>query len=97
MHNDTAETLLLRHYGPTAPRPEGLEHRLVHALHQEKVQEPALLPTRQARLMTRRQILRAMTFSTASAGLVGLALEGVQQLDTRFFGHDATTRPRAAY
>lgn len=97
MHNDTADTLLLRHYGPTAPRPSGLEQRLVQALHQEKVQEPKLLPTRQERLMTRRQILRAMTFSTASAGLVGLALEGVQQLDTKFFGHNATTRPGAAY
>jgi hypothetical protein len=36
MHNDSIETLLLRHYGRTASSPAGLEQQLVASLrHQE--------------------------------------------------------------
>jgi len=35
MHNDSLETLLLRHYGNTAPTPSALEARLVASVRQE--------------------------------------------------------------
>jgi len=35
MHNDSLETLLLRHYGNTAPTPPALESRLVASVREE--------------------------------------------------------------
>jgi len=101
MHNDSIETLLLRHYGPTAPSPADLEQRLVASIHQKPghhSQERAQTQeSRTERLMTRRQILRVVTLGSAGLGVVGLALDGVEQFDRRFFGRTATTRPQPAY
>ena len=35
MYNDSIETLLLRHYGSTAPTPPALEQQLVTSVQQE--------------------------------------------------------------
>jgi len=35
MYNDSIETLVLRHYGGTAPTPPGLEQQLAASLRQE--------------------------------------------------------------
>ncbi|GHO43427.1 hypothetical protein [Ktedonospora formicarum] len=99
MHNDSIETLLSRHYGPTAPTPPDLEQRLLAALSQEQARQTRRLAQERhsERLMTRRQVLRVVTLGSAGLGMVGLALDGVQQFDRRFFGRDATVRPQHAF
>jgi hypothetical protein len=82
MQNDSIETLLLRHYGSTAPAPVELEKRLSAMVRRET----AAVQARQEavnswnhRRVSRRRVLQMVTFS--GAGLSALAM-GVNSLQT---------------
>lgn len=101
MHNDSLETLLLRHYGPTAPTPSNLEQRLLASISQQQAhhkQKHVLTQKRRSeRLVTRRQILRVVALGSAGISAVGLAINGAEQLDRRFFSRTAVAHPQPAY
>lgn len=84
MHNDSIETLLLRHYGSAAPAPEALEHRLIHKLRQEeqelRQQQRVASNIREYRL-SRRRAVRLVAIGSAGLGLLSVAIESLQSLD----------------
>jgi len=75
MQNDSIDTLLLRHYGSTAPAPVELEEQLSALVRREA---PAVQAQQQAvsnwnqRRVSRRRVLQMVTFS--GAGLSALAI-----------------------
>ena len=75
MQNDSIDTLLLRHYGSTAPAPVELEERLSALVRREA---PAIQARQEAvnswnqRRVSRRRVLQMVTFS--GAGLSALAI-----------------------
>ncbi len=85
MRNDSIETLLLRHYGSSAPAPVDLEERLGALVRQETAEVQArqqVVRAWQQRRVSRRRVLQLVTFSGAglSALAVGLnALQGNQK------------------
>ncbi len=88
MRNDSIETLLLRHYGSTADAPVDLEQRL-HAMVSSEAadmrsQQQAISKWNQ-RLISRRKVLRLMTFTSAGAGVLAL---GVTTISSTFTGRE---------
>ena len=85
MRNDSIETLLLRHYGSSAPAPLDLEQQLSALVHQEAATVQAqqqVAANWQQRRVSRRRVLQLVTFSGAglSALVVGLnTLQGQQK------------------
>ena len=88
MRNDSIETLLLRHYGSSAPAPVDLEQNLSALVRQDQVEAHAealarqkAAQTWQQRRVSRRRVLQLVTFSGAGSALaVGLsALQGQQK------------------
>lgn len=81
MRNDSIETLLLRHYGSSAPAPVDLEQRVSALLRQEVAatqrQQQAVNNWRQRRV-SRRRILQLVTFSGAGLSVVALGLDVLQ-------------------
>ena len=76
MHNDSIETLLLRHYGSSAPVPVDLEQQLSALVRQETASVQArqqVVTTWQERRVSRRRLLQLVTLS-GSAGLSVLAV-----------------------
>jgi len=71
MRNDSLETLLLRHYGDTAPAPAGLEQRLIASVQQATTttHKQSAMRRLYARRLSRRQALR-LVFG-GPAGLQG--------------------------
>ncbi|HLI91778.1 MAG TPA: hypothetical protein VKV37_24030 [Ktedonobacteraceae bacterium] len=92
MHNDSIETLLLRHYGSTAPAPAGLEQRLVASVRHEaaamRQQQHVAARLREYRL-SRRRAVRLFALGSAGVGIMSAALEGLQFLELSLTGHDA--------
>ncbi len=92
MYNDSIETLLLRHYGSTAPAPPTLEQHLIASVHAE-----AATQQRQQRISThmrtqrvsRRRVVRWMAIGSAGVGLLGAGLESLHMLEASFTGEDA--------
>ncbi len=93
MQNDSLETLLLRHYGSTAPAPTDLEQRLSAQVLRECRGDLAssigqvvaqTRSTAQAdsvlnrRRVSRRRMLQLVTFTSASAGAVAMGLNALQ-------------------
>jgi hypothetical protein len=59
MHNDSLETLLLRHYGDAAPAPADLEQRLIASVQQAAAtHKQSTMQRFYARRLSRRQALR---------------------------------------
>jgi hypothetical protein len=81
MRNDSIETLLLRHYGSSAPAPVDLEQRLSASLRQEveatQAQQQAAQNWRERRV-SRRRMLQLVTFSGASMGALAVGLDLLQ-------------------
>jgi len=82
MRNDSIETLLLRHYGSTAPA--GLEEQLQASvrrraaeLHKQEQSAAGWLQRR----VSRRQLLRVVTIGTAGVGLLSAGLEKLMASD----------------
>jgi hypothetical protein len=90
MQNDSLETLLLRHYGSTAPTPAGLEQRL----HASVRQEAGAMQRQQyyvaTRRVNRRSAVRLVALGSAGLGLLGIGMEGIQMLESALAGQDIT-------
>src|SRR5437667_8083007 len=97
MQNDSIDTLLLRHYGRSAPTPAGLEEGVRTALHRQVVEQQReqqqFLRWRQQRI-SRRRLLRVVAVGTAGVGVVGIGLESLHQIRVALSGQDIT---RPAY
>ena len=91
MQNDSIETLLLRHYGSTAPTPRGLEQRL-HAATAYKVAEQQQQLRVAARLrayrINRRQAVRFVALGTAGLGILSAGLSSLHTLESALLGRD---------
>lgn len=81
MRNDSLETLLLRHYGSSAPTPAKLEEKLCAAVHEE-AEETRMRQQRvaawQERRVSRRRMLQLVTLSGAGLSAVALGLNALQ-------------------
>jgi len=98
MHNDSLETLLLRHYGNTAPTPSALEARLVASVRQEaELQSQGhniALHLRTYRV-NRRRAVQLVAIASTGLGLLSLGVESLQGLEAAMLGQDIA-RPQQA-
>jgi hypothetical protein len=88
MHNDSIETLLLRHYGHTAPTPAPLEQRLVSSVGHEAVvrqQQERIAANIRTYRMNRRRAVKLVAISSAGLGILGA---GLDILETAFSSTD---------
>jgi len=95
MRNDSIETLLLRHYGSSAPAPLDLEARVLASVQQQAAEIRASERTANAwreRRVSRRRVLRLVAFSSASLGVLRIGLEGLRQVEASLIGRD-TSKP----
>jgi hypothetical protein len=97
MESNSIETLLLRHYGNTAPAPVGLEQKLSASIrHEAKEARKAHVAAArlQQKRVSRRQAIRlvARGASKTGMGLLSTGLEGLQILEVTLIGQD-TTQP----
>jgi hypothetical protein len=81
MRNDSIETLLLRHYGSTAPAPVDLEEQLSTIVRQEasaeRVRQEAISRWSERRV-SRRRVLQLVTFSGAGLGALVVGVNTLQ-------------------
>jgi len=92
MRNDTIETLLLRHYGSTAPTPVDLQDSLSASIQLEAAaleKEQQLMARLRERRISRRHAVRIVTIDASLEGL-SLALEGVRAIEAALKGKDVT-------
>ena len=92
MHNDTIETLLLRHYGSTAQAPGNLEETLCNSIRLAEVElekEQQILSRLSERRISRRLAVRIVTIEAGLEGL-SLALEGVRAIESALIRPDVT-------
>ena len=81
MRNDSIETLLLRHYGSSAPAPVDLEQQLSALVRQESaaVQSRQQVANNwQERRISRRRVLQLVTFSGAGLSVLAVGLNTLQ-------------------
>ena len=93
MQNDSIETLLLRHYGHTAPAPQGLEQRLQTAVRSEVLtmqRQQEAVERVSMQQFSRRRAVRLVAASTLGLGLLSAALEGLQMLEASAIGQDVS-------
>jgi hypothetical protein len=93
MHNDTIETLLLRHYGSTAQAPLDLENALCASirLEEEELEKEQQFITRlRERRISRRHAVRIVAIGAAGLGGLSIALEGVRMIEAALLGQDVT-------
>ena len=92
MHNDTIETLLLRHYGSTAQAPADLEETICSSLRlaeAELEKEQQIMTRLRERRISRRHAVRIVTIEAGLEGL-SLALEGVRVIEAALIRSDVT-------
>jgi len=73
MHNDSMETLLLRHYGSTAPTPPRLEQQLIASVRHEVVlrqQQEYTAARIRAYRMSRRRVIKLVAMGSAGFGML---------------------------
>ncbi len=88
MHNDSLETLLLRHYGHTAPTPARLEQRLISLVGHEadiRQQQERIAAHIQAYRLNRRRVVKLVAIGSAGLGILGA---GLDILETALSGTD---------
>jgi len=77
MRNDSIETLLLRHYGSSAPVPADLEQQISALVRRESVATQArqqVVENWQQRRVSRRRILQLVTLSGAGLSVLAVGL-----------------------
>ncbi len=93
MHNDSIETLLLRHYGSAAQAPANLEQRLCASVRREaarlREQENTLAYWRRGR-MSRRQAVKLVAMGATGVSALSIGMETLQTLGAALLGQDAT-------
>ena len=97
MHNDSIETLLLRHYGSSAQAPIDLEDQLRASIRLEAVElekEQQIITRLRERRVSRRHAVRLVAIGAAGLGGLSIALEGVRIIEAALIGQDIT---RPAY
>jgi hypothetical protein len=98
MRNDSIETLLLRHYGSTAPAPADLEARLLASVQEQAAEISAREQRARAwseRPVSRRRVLRLVALGSAGLGVLGIGLDGLRQAEASLLGYD-TRKPALA-
>ena len=93
MHNDSNETVLLRHYSSAAQAPAGLEEKLCASVRLEVAEQAEIqqITTRlRERHMSRRHAVRLVAITTAGLGGLSLALDGIRMIEAALTGQDAT-------
>jgi len=81
MRNDSIETLLLRHYGSSAPAPANLEQQISALVQRESAATQArqqVIDTWQQRRVSRRRILQLVTLSGAGLSVLAVGLNTLQ-------------------
>lgn len=90
MHNDTIETLLLRHFGSTAQTPNDLEDALctsIRSAEAELKKEQQHISRLRERRISRRRAVRILTIEAGMEGL-SIALEGARMIEAALTGQD---------
>jgi hypothetical protein len=98
MHNDSLETLLLRHYGSTAPAPPTLEQRLVASVRQEAAsqrQDQDIAQRLSTCRINRRRAVQLVAIGSTGLGLLSLGMESLHALETAVLGQDITRQQQA--
>jgi hypothetical protein len=93
MGNASIETILLRHYGSTAPVPVDFEENLCASVRLEEAElakEQQLITHLRERRMSRRHAVRLVAIGAAGLSGLSIALEGVRMLEAAFIGQDVT-------
>ena len=93
MGDSSIETLLLRHYGSSAPAPIDLEEKLCASVRLEEAElakEQQAITHLRERRMSRRHAVRLVAIGAAGLGGLSMALEGVRMLEAAFIGQDVT-------
>lgn len=89
--NNSLETLLLRHYGDTAPVPMELEQRLHSSLRQQALemqQQQHTLTHLHTHRFGRRRAVRLVALGSAGLGILSIGLEGLQLLESALTSED---------
>ncbi|HZS76244.1 MAG TPA: hypothetical protein VFA41_06480 [Ktedonobacteraceae bacterium] len=93
MQNDSIETLLLRHYGSTAPAPDKLEETLVASIRLQAAQldeEQQIARTLRERTFSRRRAVRMVALATAGIGTLSIGMDGLRKIESALLGQDIT-------
>ena len=92
MYNDSIETLLLRHYGSTAPAPPALEQQLVASVRSGAAslqRQERIATSIRTRPVSRRNVVRWVAIGSAGVGLLSAGLESLRILEASVTGEDA--------
>lgn len=90
MHNDSIETLLLRHYGSMAPVPVRLEQHLVASVRQEAAElrrQQGMAARLRTHRVSRRHAVRLVAIGSAGLGMLGA---GMEMLEAALVGQEAS-------
>ncbi len=89
MHNDSIETLLLRHYGRNASAPAGLEQQLVASVRRQETEQrwqQSMTSQLRERRISRRSIVRLVALTSAGASLLSVGLESLHSVEAALVG-----------
>ncbi len=93
MHNDSIETLLLRHYGSTAPTPAHLEQRLYASVQTEaeelRKQQKRIAHLQQGRV-SRRKAVKLVAMGATGLSILSIGLESLQSLGSSLVEQEVT-------
>jgi hypothetical protein len=93
MHNDSIETLLLRHYGSNAQVPADLEQHLCASVQAEAgemlKQQKSIAYWRQGRV-SRRKAVKLVAMGATGLSVLSIGMEGLQSLGSAIMGQDVT-------
>lgn len=93
MQNDSIETLLLRHYGRSAPAPVALQDRLLASVRREAAaldEQQRVIAHLRNRQVSRRRAIRLVAIGTAGIGVVSLGMESLRMIEAALTGQDVT-------
>ena len=89
MHNDSIETLLLRHYGRSSSAPAALEQQLVASVHRQEAEQhwqQSVTTRLRERRISRRSVVRLVALTSAGAGILSVGLESLRTVEAALVG-----------